>query len=271
MLVRYRTNSSCTLQNFKDDINNIILGNVTSVNNLSSGADKVNSVIYGTYPTGKYARVNETSYTYSKQHSTETTYTHYFRLAFDSVGITSITLAQGYSSGSDTLLNAFTQATVVYPIPYVDTTISPMGIDILVGTNTILIWSNALQAQVKVAITDLGHTGITRKFTDSMLMSLNTHLVGQVDINCPYSYNYLLPGYSSISVSSHVVPSVRQQGDEDGITTIFENPVIALFKSPAAVIGTFIIPSYTFFQQQIYKDSLNKYRLTLNHISLLVD
>ena len=108
MLVRYRTNTSCTLQNFKDDVNNIILGNIATLNDLSSGADKVNSQLYGTYPVGTYTRVNATTYTYSKVHNDATTgKTHYFRLGYDSTTMSTISLAQSYTSGTDTLVNSF--------------------------------------------------------------------------------------------------------------------------------------------------------------------
>jgi len=53
MLVRYRPSSTCTIADLQSDINNIITGAVTSVLDLSSGADPTNSVIYGTYPTSE--------------------------------------------------------------------------------------------------------------------------------------------------------------------------------------------------------------------------
>lgn len=106
MIVRYRMLSTGTLANFQTDIHNIIAGNVNTVNDLSAGADKTNSAIYGTYPTTYYAIQNAGTYTYSKTHSDYGTYTHYFRLSFDSTQLTGITLAQNYTSGTDTLVNS---------------------------------------------------------------------------------------------------------------------------------------------------------------------
>jgi len=269
MLVRYRTNSSCTLANFQADINNIILGNIATVNDLSSGADKVNSVIYGTYPVGTYARVNGTSYTYSKLHSTESTYTHYFRLGFDATGINTLSLAQGYTSGTDTLLNSYGANCIAYPYAYTASQISE--INIVVSNKSIAIISS-LQSGAKMAVTDLGHTGVTRQYTSSMLMSVNDHTnsYGALTITCPYTWNFDTSSYSTLSVGSATTTSLRK-GAGNGITTIFENPIFAVFQAPALVSGTYKIPLLTFQNPQVYKDAANKYRLTVNDISFLVD
>lgn len=270
MLVRYRTNAGCTLANFQTDLNNIILGNITGVNDLSAGADKGATEIFGTYPVGIYARVNETSFTYSKRHSTETTYTHYFRFTFNTVGITDVALAQNYTSGTDALLNSFSLGMVVFPVAY--STATTCGIDILVSDKTITILSTILSSQLKLSITDLGHTGVTRQYTDSMLMSINNHYntSGNITAHCPYTYNFDLSGYSTISVEAQLITSSRK-GAGPGITTVFENPLFALYQAPALICGTYKISSQTFFGQQIYKDASNNYRLSINDLSFLVD
>lgn len=100
-------NSTCTIANLKTDLHNIISGNINTTADFSSGCDKTNSTIYGTYPTGIYSVQNAGTYTYSKIHNDYgATYTHYFRLSFDSVQLTGITLAQSYTSGTDTLVNS---------------------------------------------------------------------------------------------------------------------------------------------------------------------
>jgi hypothetical protein len=273
MLVRYRTNSSCTLQNFKDDINNIILGNITSVNDLSAGADKVNTVIYGTYPTGKYARVNGTSFTYSKQHNTESTYTHYFRLTFDSVGISQVALAQGYTSGTDTLLNSYSISAISYPTEY-SAARDKSTIDIIVSAKSISIMSSTFIGANKIAICDLGHTGVTRQYTDSMLMAaVNcSSQGGGLAVYCPYTYIFDTSSYGVLSMGTSTVTSDRKTGGPN-ITTIFENPHFALFQSPALLYGIFKIATQTFpaSQQVIYKDASNLYRLSINDNSFLVD
>lgn len=107
MIIRYRMNSTCTLANLKTDLHNIISGNITTTADLSAGCDKPNSVIYGTYPAGIYSVANAGTYTYSKIHNDYGAgTTHYFRLGFDSTQLTGLTLAQSYTSGSDTLVNS---------------------------------------------------------------------------------------------------------------------------------------------------------------------
>ena len=107
MIIRYRMNSSCTLANLKTDLHNIISGNITTTADFSAGCDKTNSVIYGTYPDGIYSVANAGTYTYSKVHGDYGSgTTHYFRLGFDSTQLTGLTLAQSYTSGTDTLVNS---------------------------------------------------------------------------------------------------------------------------------------------------------------------
>ena len=62
MLVRYRMNSSCTVDNMRADINAIIAGTATFdgsgvPTNLSAGCNTAASIKYGTYPSAKYAKV----------------------------------------------------------------------------------------------------------------------------------------------------------------------------------------------------------------------
>ncbi len=55
------------------DINLILTGQITTVNDFSSGCDKANSSVTGTYPDNIYASVQADSgsgtYTYSKAHN----------------------------------------------------------------------------------------------------------------------------------------------------------------------------------------------------------
>lgn len=62
MLVRYRMNSSCTVENMRADIDAIIQGTATFdgsglPTNLSAGCSTANTIKYGTYPSAKYASV----------------------------------------------------------------------------------------------------------------------------------------------------------------------------------------------------------------------
>jgi hypothetical protein len=272
MLVRYRTNSSCTLANFRTDINNIILGNVASVNDLSSGADKTNSVVYGSYPTSKYTRVNGTTYTYSKIHNDSTTSkTHYFRLTFDATQLTTINLAQSYTSGTDTLVNSYAKTVNISPASY--ESYYKSGIDIIVSSKIFAIF--APNSGNLSAIVDLGHSSTTRTYTDSMLMMFQDFSnVPNYGTNTgsviPYIYNYDIPGYGNITTSIQGTQTIRKAVGSTSV--VFENPAFVSGSGAGNLMyGCYRIPFNCFAGIQVYKDSSNLYRLTVNDISLLVD
>lgn len=118
MLVRYRMNSSITIEQFKDDIHDIITGQIASVNDLSNGCDKANSQVLGAYPNGIYTAVDAESFTYSKEHHEFSDSTHYFRLGFNSEEMNSWTFSKDYDSESNVLVNsqALTDETLVHGI-----------------------------------------------------------------------------------------------------------------------------------------------------------
>lgn len=279
MLVRYRMNSSCTLQNMKDDINNIITGNISSVNDLSAGADKVNSVMYGSYPAAVYTRVNATTYTYSKAHNDATTSkTHYFRLNYDSATLANVALAQSYTSGTDTLVNSGVSATLgLRPVGY--SSFYQNGLDIIVSNKMLALFGFG----VLFSVGDLGHNSITRTNTNSMLMSINdfNQLPNWgpqgVSVNVsststiPYTYLYSTSGYGSLGSTVNANLATRIASG-NGTTVITENPLFLSGQGPVHLMyGCFRLPVNTFSGTQIYKDASNAYRLANNDISLLVD
>jgi hypothetical protein len=280
MLIRYRTNSSCTLQNFKDDVNNIILGNIITVANLSSGADKVNSQMYGTYPTGTYARVNATTYTYSKLHNdTNTGKTHYFRLSYDATTLANIALANSYTSGTDTLVNSSVAVENIAPSAY--SSFYKEGIDIIVSNKMLAIF--APQRNALVGIIDIGNSSTTRTYTNSMLMMLQDFtnvpnwgvnrgtLIENTGGTIPYSWNYDSAGYATVTCGIGGIKTTRKPAAL-GSQVVFENPMFATSAGASNLMyGCYQIPFLTFSGVQIYRDASNLYRLTANDISLLVD
>lgn len=281
MLIRYRTNSSCTLQNFKDDLDGLITGTVSTVAGLSSGVNKTASVIYGSYPSGTYTRVNGTTYTYSKVHNDATTSkTHYFRLTFDSTKLTTLTLAQSYTSGTDTLVNTYASTVNIVPTPY--SVLKPFGIDILISNKMIAFFAPASGALV--GILDLGHSTTTRTYTNSMLMGIQDFInvpgygpnstnviLANKGMVIPYSYNYENDVYSTI-ITGISGAQTKKKPAGPGTTRVFENPTFTLSDGAASLVyGMFTIPFLTFSGIQVYKDASNAYRLTVNDISLLVD
>ena len=278
MLVRYRINSTCTIDNFKTDINNIILGNVVSTANLSAGAATANCAIYGAYSSSIYTRVNESTFTYSKDHNTENK-THYIRLTFDGTKMTTLALANSYTSGTDTLLNS-ASLTVNMQMFTFNSAIQN-GIDIIV-TDKMLAFI-APQSGAMVGIVDIGHSSTTRTFTNSMLMmlqdfgnvpnwgALSQGILANTGGTIPYSYNYDTSSYSTVTAGITGAQTLRKPAG-NGVTVIFENPLFTTSAGATNLMyGCYRIPYLSFSGIQIYKDASNYYRLTLNDISLLVD
>jgi len=124
MLIRYRTNGSITAANLMSDIDLILTGQISSVNDFSSGCDKANSSVSGTYPENIYTSVQANSgsgtYTYSKVHNDYPGTTHYFRMVFNTTEpmLRTMALAQGWNSGSSTLVNsqAMTKENIVHGV-----------------------------------------------------------------------------------------------------------------------------------------------------------
>ena len=281
MLVRYKMLATCTLAQFQTDINNIILGNVTNTSQLSAGADIANSSILGTYPANAYARVNGTSYTYSKVHNDATTSkTHYFRLTFDATQLTTLTLAQSYTSGTDTLVNSYARTVNIQRTTY--ESFYKSGIDIIVSNKMLALF--APNSGQYVAIIDMGHSSTTRTYADSMLMLLqdfsnvpnygpnkNDPVLQNTGTFLPYIYNYDTVGYSSSTGGIQGVQTVRKASGP-GASAIFENPAFTSATGASNLIyGVYRLPFITFSGVQIYKDASNLWRLTINDLSLLVD
>ena len=112
MLVKYRTNSSLTAANLMSDFNLIITGQVANVNSFSSGCDKGNTTIIGSYPAGVYnqvqANVLSGTFTYSKVHNDYADNTNYFRLVFSNTEpiLNTIVLSKDFVSASNTMVNS---------------------------------------------------------------------------------------------------------------------------------------------------------------------
>lgn len=114
MLVKYRMLAGATIADLKSDIHKIISGQITAVADFSASCDKTNTAIYGSYPTGKYAVQDAASYTYSKVHSQDASYTEYFRLIWGAAQLDQIVLAAGYTAGTNTLVNSTTSSVYRY-------------------------------------------------------------------------------------------------------------------------------------------------------------
>lgn len=344
MLVRYRMLPTLTIEDFKSDIHKIITGQITAVADFSAGCDKANSQVLGPYPSGTYAAVNAGTYTYSKIHNEYNTVTHYFRLAFDSDKLTGFTLAAGYDSNTDTLINsqALTDETLVdrytasisisgefgllsttktigdritVETPRTDllgvlpgtrlvttnlvsrpqttssqtlynfresstlnirrTAYEPqtnkMGIDFVI-TNK-LFFISAPTSGSQLGIFDLGKSGVSREFSNSMLMCSLDLFSGICKI--PYHYKYPTLSYGSMVDLPIIGERPNKRFNASGEIVIIENPAfiqqIENGNAVAVIYGLFLIPNYQIINSTVYQDSANLRRLVVYDYAILTE
>jgi hypothetical protein len=212
-------------------------------------------------------------------HNSIAGYTHYFRLTFDATQLTTLSLAQSYTSGTDTLVNSSSMTLNMQRFTF--NSAIQNGIDIIVSDKMLVFM--APQSGVLDGIVDIGHSSTTITFTNSMLMMLqdfgnvpNWGILSQgVFANTggiiPYSYNYDTSSYSTVTSGVTGAQTLRKPGG-NGVTVIFENPLFTTSSGATNLMyGCYRIPYLSFSGIQIYKDASNLYRLTVNDISLLVD
>lgn len=287
MLVRYRVDSIPSMSDLKADIDGIIQGTITQPSQLSDSA-KTNSVFYGTYPTGAYSRVNQTTYTYSKVHSTDNTKTHYFRLTYDSTSLSTFTVAHSYTSGTDTLLN--TNAQSVNIVPSLFNSYYNFSIDIIVSTKMIGFFS---PSGSRVSLNDMGHTGVTRAYTSSMMMACVVYPPTTSELNVatyvtqnpifktttnayvPYTYNLDTLTYGSLVYGFTATIPYKRVTSIGGTLAIIENPTY--IDSPSSgyashlLYGVNKIPTNSMGGFKVYSDGAGLYRFTAQDFSFLVD
>ena len=259
MLVKYRMLSTITNAQFKADIIGIIEGTITSTGQLSAGADAANSSFVGTYPTGTYTKVGAGTNTFSKVHGTDNTYTHYFRLTFDAgVGLaatlTTFTLAQGYTSGTDTLLNSVAQTVNVSPNAYLASLQFPTGIDIVLTPNS--VWIASISSGKSFGIFDMGGNGVTSAYANNMKMVYVNTITGAYSIPYVYKINGALSGYAPLTGNVILLSTPTTATSAAGAVLIIENPIFITDVSQAyityALYGLFKIANSIFLVGSVY-------------------
>jgi hypothetical protein len=243
-----------TQQQFRDDIVGLISGTITNVSSLSAGADIANSSISGTYPTGKYSLVNSSSNTFSKIHSTSGSTTHYFRLGFASNSLSTISLAQSYTSGTDTLINSVANTVNILPNPYQgkESVINSSGLTLVISNSCIHFTSAS--SGVSVGIHDLGENGVTSTYSDNMKMAfieLDVAAGSLPSYVIPYAYS--IDGQNSayttlsgnLSTVNNQIP-ILQKNSLGTSSLVVEIPVFITSITQAyavyGVLGLFRIP-----------------------------
>lgn len=369
MLVRYRMNANITLANFQSDINAIITGAASDADDLSAGCDKTATQFIGPYPAGIYSRVNQTTFTYSKKHNEygepPDNVTHYFRITFNATGIEGITLARGYVSGTDTLVNSqplvdeyipegadgfftasisttgragsflsvaktagdrikttFTRNTYIGDFPgrgplpgtrLITTTqvnrtqttdsrelvafretnqlnirmtvyeprFNQAGIDIIITDKTFFISSTQSDSVttrggtngVDVGIFDIGKTGVSREFSDSMLMC-STALFSEC-VKIPYYFRLDTRSYGAMIDMPIIGNRPVKMYKGDGTTVVIENPTfLQQFvngDTVAAIYGLFIIPDYFILNNYTYSDAQGLRRFVKYNYAILTE
>lgn len=262
MLFRYKMLSTCTYANMKADISGVLAGTITGTGGLSAGADTANCAFYGSYPSSNYSVQNAGTTTYSKVHNAYNTFTHYFRMGWDgSTGLTSFSLANSYTSGTDTLVNSYS-----YSLPTAMTPQSYQAIDVVINTNCLFFYC---QAQgVGFGIFDLGQNGLTRVYTSSTMMTLQPLLIGNPNGVIPYTYNLQTYTYSNLTNQqfSFLVPA-KLPYNTAGNLGVLENPVFTYSSNngniPSVVYGLSKINDTLYVGRSIYADSSNVRRLVI--------
>lgn len=275
MFVRYKTHSNATLTDVKNDIISILSGNITVANDFSAVCQKSNTTVIGTLPANVYSVANSSTMTFAKNHNDYANTTHYFRLQFSSNFWVSTVLARSYDSGTDTLVNG-----VQYPTSNTNTGFAgEITLDIIAGEKVFYISGSSVTSK-QTAILDIGKTGITRVFTNSMLMCVisdmysgNNTTVGSACI--PYTYNLVADGYSAIANLYFETITPGKQGIANGSLFAVENPCM-IYKQETANGMQYIYgmqtPSLVPYKPgAIYSDNTGSYRYFYGNYSLIVD
>lgn len=284
--------ANTTYGDMVSDVYKIVSGTASNVAQLSANTDQSNTVFYGTYPSSYFSVANTASNTIAKIHSTVSSKTHYIRLNWDSANtkLDSIALANSYTSGTDTLVNSATFSSNVRTVIYSTTNV---GIDIIVSPQMLYIGQGG---NAQHGVFDIGHNGITRIFTDSMLMmlldlsattnnkfvqqDLTASLSPQVPytqnlyrgVTIPYTYNYDTLSYGSATPYLLTNNPVRKV-NASGALSVFENPAwitnITSGYTLSVVYGLYKLPRGSYGGNQTYVDGTGLRRLTTNDFSLL--
>jgi hypothetical protein len=261
--------SNITIAQITTDINGLLSGTITSVNDLSSGVDKVNSTITGTYPSGTYTLESAGTNTFSKVHNEDSNYTHYFRLNYSATQLANIDLSQDYTSGTDTLVNSQTYFANVAPNTFTTSTQFPSGINIVITDKS--FYMSSLTSGVNFGIFDLGSNTITSTFADNMKMAF-INFVDQT-FGLPYAYVFsgASSGYSALTgnIANLTMPTMKYNISEQYV--VVENPVFLSHDSQGhsvyGVYGLFrlrdnsVATDYTYNQSGILRISAPNYAI----------
>lgn len=225
MLVRYRFSNNISIEQFKGDVEGIINGSISNVNQLSNSCNISLSSIDGTYPSGIYAISNtsSTTTTISKIHGTSNTYTHYIRIGYSATSMTGLSLAQSYTSATDTLINSSSNNFNFVPVAYNSSSSFPSELLFVFSSKALVFASN--EGPFATGVFDIGSNDISENQTDNMRMSLIR--LSDSAFTIPYGYflSGQFSGYSSLSGTLSnlgALPTIKTNANSSVV--IAENP-----------------------------------------------
>ena len=162
-----------------------------------------------------------------------------------------------------------------------DSRFNRAGIDIIITDKTFFISSPQSESVptrgsfngVDVGIFDIGKTGVSREFTDSMLMCSTALSSGLVKI--PYYYRLDTRSYGALIDNPIVGNRPRKLYKGDGTTVVIENPTflqqVVNGDTVAAIYGLFIIPDYFILNNYTYSDAQTLRRFVKYNYAILTE
>lgn len=277
MYVKYVTHSNATVSSIQADIIKLVNGQISTANDFGVNCQRSNTVIRGTFPTGTYAVSNSNSntMTFSKVHNEFSDTTHYFRIHSNATHWVATTLARSYTAGTDTLVNG-----VQYPSTNTATNMTgTVTYHIIVGDKLFHMSCDAGTSK-QHTILDIGKTGVTRSFTNSMLMCHmsdinpgNTANGGTIAI--PHTYNLDTETYGAVANLFFDFSTPGKKGLSNGTLYALENPCMTFSNSAANtrhfVYGMVRPSTLSYVQNATYADNTGAYRYYFNGFSLIAE
>lgn len=269
MYVKYVAQANATLQTIRTDLIALVNGSISTANDFSVNCNRDSTVLKGTFPTGKYAVANSSnssSLTISKIHNDYSDTTHYVKLNFSGNTWSNTIVSRGYTSGTDTMVNSLTFETVP------TTLAGAVVLHIIVGSKTFYMYSDIANTKALV-VSDIGKTGVSRTFTNSMLMTAWNLVTPNYYI--PYVYDTTSDAYSSCSSPTVTSITPGKAGLSNGALFTVENPVFLIMDRAANTAfyhyGIVKPASLSYATHATYTDSAGGYRYYYGGYSLIAD
>jgi len=147
------------------------------------------------------------------------------------------------------------------------------GIDIIVSTK--MIYISSPYSGTQIGIFDIGKNGVSRAFTNNMLMmgcDIEHDIFGGT---VPYTYRYTTSTYGVLTGAGLQYSTPVKYYNSSKELVVIENPVFAYQQDNgnaiSAVYGLLKMPENSYASHRTYVDASNVRRLTYNDFSLLTE